>query len=233
MGDDRKSLKARSSNQEISQFLNQVKALAPSKGGGGRLLFAMDATASREGVWDRAMQVQSEMFLEASRVGSLQIKLAYYRGFMECYSLPWSRNGADLLKKMTTIRCAAGATQIGRILKLAIDEQQSGKINALVFIGDCMEEDCDRLAQLAGRLGILGIPVFVFQDGFDAIAEKTFREIARLSKGAWCRFDLNSPEQLRDLLCGVAVYASGGNSALKAFGRNRGETIKKLTRQIS
>jgi hypothetical protein len=233
MAKDNKSLRKPSSNQEIGAFLNQVKALAPrNPAGSGRLLFAMDATASRQGVWDRAMQVQGEMFLQAARVGSLQIKLAYYRGFMECYALPWSSSGVDLLKKMSEISCAAGTTQIARILKLAITEHEQRKINAVVFVGDSMEEDCDKLAHLAGRLGILGAPVFVFQDGHDVVAEKTFREIARLSKGVWCRFDANSANQLRDLLCGVAVYASGGSKALKTFSRNKSDALKLLSQHI-
>jgi hypothetical protein len=231
MVDKDKSLRS-SSGQEIAAFLDKVKALAPSGNGNGRLLFALDATASREPVWDRAMQVQSEMFLEAARLGSLQIKVAYYRGFMECYALPWSSNGADLTSKMAEIRCAAGTTQIERILKLALDEHAKRKLNAVVFVGDCMEEDPDRLAGLAGQLGIHGIPAFVFQDGFDTVAEKTFRHIARLSGGAWCRFDAASAAQLRDLLCGVAVFATAGAAALEDFSRGRGDALKLLTRQM-
>lgn len=231
MADKGKSLR-RSSGTEIDAFLNKARELAPVGDGVGRLLFAMDATASREPVWDRAMQLQGEMFLEASHIGSLAVKLAYYRGFMECYALPWSRNGEELLGKMTGIRCAAGTTQIERILKLAINEHRTGKLNAMVFVGDCMEEDPDRLVGLAGKLGILGVPVFVFQDGHNAVAEKTFREIARLSKGAWCRFDAGSAAQLRDLLCGVAVFAAGGAKALSDFSRRHGESLKLLTNQL-
>ena len=221
-----------SSGQEIDAFLEKARQLAPVLGGGGRLLFALDATASREPVWDRAMHIQAEMFKEAAKLGTLQIKLVYYRGFMECYALPWSRKGEDLLEKMTGIRCAAGTTQIERILDLALREQRDSKIDAVVFVGDCMEENPDRLAGLAGQLGIHRVPVFVFQDGYDAVAEKTFREIARLSGGAWCRFDAASAAQLRDLLCGVAVFATGGAKALEDFSRGRGEALKRLTSQL-
>lgn len=228
-----KSIRPQSSKQEIGSFLDKIKNTSLQKSEGyGRLLFAIDATASREKVWDQAMNVQNEMFLEASGVGKLEVKLAYYRGFMECFSLPWSRNGIDLMQKMSSIRCAAGTTQIARILKLALIEQQQQPINGVVFVGDAMEENCDKLANLAGRLGLLGVPIFVFQDGYDQTAEKTFREIARLSKGVWCRFDGNSAKQLRDLLCGVAIFASGGRAALKAFSKNRSEIVKLLTQQL-
>ena len=96
-----------------------------------------------------------------------------------------------------------------------------------------MEEDPDPLTRLAGELGLHGVPVFMFQDGYDNVAEKTFREIARLSRGAWCRFDANSADQLRDLLCGVAIFAAGGRDALKKFSRNRGDLVKKLTHQVT
>jgi hypothetical protein len=231
MSEKDKSLRP-SSGQEIDAFLEKARHLAPVSGGGGRLLFALDATASREPVWDRAMHIQAEMFKEASKLGTLQIKLAYYRGFKECYSLPWSRRGEDLLAKMTGIRCAAGTTQIERILDLALTEHRGAKIDAVVFVGDCMEENPDRLAALAGELGIHRVPVFVFQDGHDVVAEKTFREIARLSGGAWCRFDAASAAQLRDLLCGVAVYAMGGAKALADFSRAKGDSLKLLTSQL-
>ncbi len=223
---------ARSSSREIDAFLDQAKALAPTGDKSGRLLFALDATASREPVWDRAMQIQAEMFLAASKLGTLSIKLAYYRGLMECYALPWSGSGEDLTGKMTGIRCAAGTTQIERILKLAIEETKKHKLDAIVFVGDCMEENPDRLAALAGQLGIHGVPAFVFQDGFDAVAEKTFKHVARLTGGAWSRFDASSAAQLRDLLCGVAVYATGGRKALADYSRGRGEALKLLTGQM-
>ncbi|MGA9540736.1 MAG: VWA domain-containing protein, partial [Methyloceanibacter sp.] len=70
-------------------------------------------------------------------------------------------------------------------------------------------------SQLAGELGLVGMPIFVFQEGHDAGAEKAFKEIARLSRGAYCRVDTGSAEQLRALLKAVAVYATGGRKALQ------------------
>ena len=233
MSNPNKPLSKVSGAGEISAFLNKAKALAPQQqGGNGRLLFALDATASREPVWDRATQIQSQMFLEAAKIGSLNIKLAFYRGFMDCQGLPWTADTAAMLKQMGRIRCEAGTTQIARLLKLAINEHKAARLNAMVFVGDCMEEDPDQLTRLAGQLGINGVPVFVFQDGHDPIAEKTFREIARLTRGVWCRFDASSPDQLRDLLCGVAVYAAGGQKALKAFSNNKAGLLKQLTNQL-
>ena len=52
-----------------------------------------------------------------------------------------------------------------------------------------MEEKIDDLCAAAGELGLLGVPVFMFQEGDDPVAENAYREIARLSHGAYCRFD--------------------------------------------
>ena len=95
-----------------------------------------------------------------------------------------------------------------------------------------MEEDVDELGRLAGELGLLGVPVFLFQEGRDPVAERAFRHIARLTKGAYCHFDAGSAHQLRDLLSAVAVYATGGRPALEAFGKRRGEVVRQLTHQI-
>ena len=141
----------------------------------------MDATASREPLWDRACHIQAQMFEETAALGGLDVQLAYYRGFMDFSSTPWTRNAKDLLGHMTGLRCAAGQTQISRVLEHANNQARQQSINALVFVGDCMEEDPDTLCRLAGELGILNLPVFVFQDGHDGIAERTFREVARLS----------------------------------------------------
>ena len=101
-------------------------------------------------------------------------------------------------------------------------------MSALVYVGDAMEESIDELCGRAGELALLGVPVFLFQEGRDARAERAFREIARLTGGAWCRFDEGSARQLRDLLTAVAVFAAGGRAALKALastGAGRGAVL--------
>ncbi len=101
-----------------------------------------------------------------------------------------------------------------------------------MFVGDCMEEDVDRLCHLAGELGMLGVPAFLFHEGEEPVARRAFKEIARLTRGAYCAFDASSAGQLRDLLSAVAVYAAGGQKALQDFGKNRSEVVRQLTRQL-
>ena len=186
----------------------------------GRLILALDATLSRQPTWDLACSLQAEMFDAVGRSDGLSVQLAYFRGFGECRASRFVEDTAALKTLMTKIDCRGGHTQIGKVLSHALKENQRGKVNAVVFIGDAMEEEIDALADKAGRLGLLGVPVFVFQEGKDAAAEIAFREIARLSKGAWFRFDRDSASTLARLLSAVAVYATGGLRALEARGRD-------------
>jgi len=95
-----------------------------------------------------------------------------------------------------------------------------------------MEEAIDNLCQAAGELGILGVPVFMFQEGGDPIAENAYREIARLSRGAYCRFDTGSAHQLGELLRAVAAYAAGGVRALKELSSRRSAGAQQLLSQL-
>ena len=133
---------------------------------------------------------------------------------------------------MTSFRCMGGRTQIGRILKHTIAETKKRKVDALVFIGDCMEEEVDELCTSAGELGVLGVPVFVFQEGDDPAASLAFRQFATLTGGAHCRFDSSSASQLKDLLAAVAVFAAGGRKALADFSRTAGSAVAQITSQV-
>lgn len=220
---------------EVADFLAKVaSAPAPVAGAGsrGRLLFAMDATASREPTWDHACQIQGEMFATTASLGGLDVQLCHYRGFNEFRASPWVTDARALARQMSAVRCAGGATQIGRVLAHAAQQGRERKLNALVFVGDCMEEDVDRLCTLAGELGLLGIRAFMFQEGHDVTAERVFRNIARLSGGAYCRFDAASARQLADLLAAVAVYAAGGRKALADLGDRSGDTVRQLVHQV-
>jgi hypothetical protein len=223
-----------SSKAEVDVFLDTVArapALKPA-GRRGRLMFAMDATASRQASWDRAIHLQAEMFESTKTLGGLDIQLAHYRGFREFEASRWIDNADSLVERMTAVSCRGGQTQIGRVLRHALKEGRREPFDALVFVGDCFEEGIDSVCETAGRLGLLGLPVFVFHEGGEPIAARAFREIARLTKGAYCSFDATSAQQLKDLLGAVAVYAAGGRRALEDFGRKRGGGALQITSQM-
>ena len=199
---------------DIDAFVQRSRALqsANRAQARGRLLFALDATASRQPAWDMAMHLQAEMFEE---VTTLDVQLCYYRGLDEFQASGWIASGERLANLMTKINCRAGKTQIGKVLRHARHEAEKAKVT-MVFIGDAFEEDLDVLAATAGELGRSGVKVFMFQEGSDTNVEQAFREIARLSGGAYCRFDASAPHQLAALLRAVAAFAVGGVKALEA-----------------
>lgn len=226
---DKKEI-AKSSRAEIDAFLNKVAKTPVIKKSGerGRLVFAMDATASREASWDQACHIQAEMFHETAALGGLDIQLVYYRGFEEFVASPWMNSSESLLRTMTGVSCLGGYTQIGKVLQHTLQETQRKKVNALVFVGDCMEENVDALCAQAGRLAFQGVPVFLFHEGNDVIAARAFQQIAQITNGAYCPFDARSPQQLKDLLSAVAVYAAGGYKALQDFHQRKGSVVLQL-----
>lgn len=222
-GPDRKaSMPARrDSASAVESFLDKARTLpAETRAAGsgrGRLLFCMDATASREPTWDRAARIQGEMFVAAQALGGLDVRLAFYRGFDDFKASKWTSDGLELARLMARVECLAGNTQIGRVFAYAAEETRRSKLNALVFVGDCFEEDIDAVGALAGQLGLLGVPAFMFQEGNNTVASRAFSHFARLTNGRHCHFDATSPEQLRRLLGAVAAYAAGGAQAMANY----------------
>ncbi|PPR61626.1 MAG: hypothetical protein CFH10_01098 [Alphaproteobacteria bacterium MarineAlpha4_Bin2] len=224
-----------STNDDVAAFLkkvNETPSPLPNRER-GRLIFAMDATASREPTWDRACEIQGQMFSETSALGGLEVQLVFYRGFGECRASKWAPNANELLRLMTGVRCRGGQTQIAKVLEHAKKETEKRKVDALVFVGDALEEDIDRVCHKAGELGLLGVPMFLFQEGGNPIAERAFRELARLTSGAYCPFDAASAQQLRDLLSAVAIYAAGGRRALLEFSAAKGGPVLRLMHQVA
>jgi hypothetical protein len=172
------------------------------------------------------------MFREAAAIGGLDVQLVYFRGLNECRSSRWVSDARNLGSLMERIDCRGGHTQIGKVLAHARRENEKQKVQALVFVGDAMEEEIDDLAAAAGELGLRGVPAFVFQEGDDPVAEQAFREIARLTRGAYCRFDVGAAHQLRELLRAAAAYAAGGMRALNDLSR-RGTGAQALLRQMT
>jgi hypothetical protein len=228
-------LPAASPSADVDAFLDDLRrapAVRP-EGGRGRLIFALDATASRERTWDRACRIQGEMFEATVALGGLDVRLVFYRGFDECKAGRWMQSAAELHRTMRAVSCIGGETQIERVLEHAIAETKKQRVHALIFVGDAMEENVDRLCKLAGELGLLGTPVFVFHEGGDATAGAAFRQIAKLSRGAYLSFDLASADRLKELLAAVAVYAAGGYRALADYSAKKGGDIPLLAAQLS
>ena len=204
---------------EVAAFLAEARARAPrTEPGRGRLIFALDATMSRQPTWDLACELQGAMFDAAAQAGGLQVQLVYYRGHGEARASAWVSDTGGLKRLMTGIACQGGLTQIGRVLDHAVRAARKAPVAALVFVGDAMEENVDKLCALAGELGLRNTRAFVFHEGSDPAAATAFREIARLTGGAYLPFDARAAGELRALLAAVGAYAAGGRAALEASG---------------
>lgn len=216
----------KSSRSEIDAFLKTASRLAPvSEEARGRLVFALDATMSRQPTWDLACSLQSEMFDAAQSVGGLSVQLVYFRGFRECRSSRWVADTRALRDLMVKIDCRGGQTQIGKVLAHTRREAERKALAALVYVGDAMEEDVDHLCNLAGELGLLGVRAFMFHEGQDGTARQAFKEIARLTGGVYLPFNTSSSAELKALLSAIATYAAGG---LKALADSRSPAAKRL-----
>lgn len=222
------------SSSEVSAFLDKLDQMPQTHKSdrAGRLIFAMDATASRAGTWDMACKLQGDMFAKSSAIGSLELQLVFFRGYKECKSSKWLSNPMDLLRLMSSVTCLAGQTQVKRVLTHTLNEVRENPVDALVYVGDCMEEDIDKLGALAGQLKLQNVPMFIFQEGYDVTASVAFKQFAALSGGAHCQLDHNSAHQLGQLLNAAAVYAAGGRGALQDYAKLNGGLANNLLEQL-
>jgi hypothetical protein len=230
-----------------TQLSPRVAALlAKTRRNRGRLIFALDATASREPTWDMAAQLQAQMFEEAAKIGGLDAQLVYFRGVDEVRHTSWFSDAHELVGRMSAIRCMAGTTKIARVLRHIRAENEREKINAAIFVGDAVEEPPHELYAAAAGLGV---PMFCFQEGqgedlsayftprtayaFPTVqmqsVEQVFRELARLTNGAYARFDAGAAVKLGELLQAVAAFAVGG---VKALANQNTDSARKLLGQI-
>ena len=221
-----------STSLSVQDFLKKSKQVVTHTETAGRLLFAMDATASREHSWDMACQIQADMFMSTEDIGNLQISLCYFRGYNELHVLDWTNNTSKLRDQMLQVRCLAGHTQIKRTLEHAVNVCAKQKVKAVVLVGDSFEESIDDVGKIAGKLGMLGVPAFIFHEGHDAAAKNAFQHIAQLTHGAYCAFDQNSVAQLKDLLCAVAAFAVGGVNALRQRSLSGNTLADRLIKQL-
>ena len=213
------------SRRAAAETYLQRNRQALAAGGPARLVFALDATMSRSKTWDVAATLQSEMFTTLATVGGLEVQLVYYLGVGKLEFSEWTSNAHDLAARMRRVRCESGETQILRTLRHIRGEHARKPISAAIFVGDCVEEEPGVLYDAAA-----GLPqLLLFQEGADPKAEIVFRELARLTKGAYAKFDSSAARELAELLRAVAAFAAGGMRALTDL---RTEGARRLLTQL-
>jgi hypothetical protein len=193
----------------------------------GRLIFAIDATASRQPTWDAAAKLTAQLFDAAAAIGGLDVQLVYYQGIDKCVASRWLSDARSLTDIMTNLTCRGGETQIGKVLAHARKESESKQVAALVLISDACEENPADVYTEARRLG--NVPVFLFQEGGDQRVAGIYSEIAGITGGATAKFDTGAAQRLADLLKAVAAFAAGG---IKALANQKSEAATLLLTQL-
>jgi hypothetical protein len=191
----------------------------------GRVIFAIDATASREHCWDTAAGLTNKMFGE---IDGLDVQLVYFRGHDTCVASRWLSDAHALSRVMSGVMCRSGLTQIRRILNHARKQHAEKKVDAVILIGDAVEEKPEQLYSEAGKLRV---PVFTFLEGDDdEHAAEIFKQIAHITGGAFCKFDTGAAARLGDLLKAVSAFAAGG---VKALANQNTDAARLLLGQLS
>ena len=189
--------------KEALARLGQVEEKNNRQRSASRLIFGLDLTGSREGSLRQARIATKEMFDAIKAIGTIAVKLIYYRGRDECRQSKWFDDPDILSRSMRKLSCEVGGTQIARLLKLVLAE--GDKLSGVVFIGDHCEDDPDEILALAGALGKKSIPLFVFHECADdnersLSAKPIFMRMAEESGGVYIEFKPESSTVLRELL---------------------------------
>jgi len=89
-------------------------AITKGSGGTGRLIFALDTTASRQLTWDTAYALQNTMFDAVAGLGGLFAQLVYSRGYDECEASKWLFRAAELHRVMRAMSWARSGLRLPR-----------------------------------------------------------------------------------------------------------------------
>ncbi len=184
----------------------------------GRLIFGLDLTGSREPSLEHARIATAAMFDTIKAIGSVAVKLIYYRGLRECRAGVWHSNPSVVCESMLALSCESGETQIARLLGAVLAEQSS--ISGVVFIGDHCEDSPGELQRLSQMLGEKSVPLFVFHECDDhdkrsLKAKPIFKKMAELSGGVYVEFRPDSGVVLRETLATVAAFSVAGTEGVR------------------
>jgi hypothetical protein len=191
-----------------------IEAALRPRAGRPRLVFAIDATASRQPAWEAARTTTDALF--QALPGQLDVALAVHGGsrvklFTEFVSEP-----AALRDQASSVRCEAGMTRLVEIMERCRD---ASDVKVLVYIGDVFEEGLEEAEQAATALRLRGTRVIVLHDRAQALqldaSAEAFQRIAQFTQGAVLPFDPSAVTALRALLEAVATLAVGGIKLLQ------------------
>jgi len=203
-------------------LLSQIRAARPAKSQVGtapaaptarrpRLVFAVDATASREATWRSAQKITARMF--GVIPDALDVALAVHGGDDVHTFTEFSADVDVFRKQAAAVRCETGTTRLCEIMARTLD---AGGVRVMSYIGDAFEEDADEVLELADRFRLRGIQAVMLSDDADPEALAVFRQIAERTGGAVLDFRTGDTVLMGELLAGVATLAIGGRKLLEA-----------------
>ncbi len=191
-----------------------------------RLVFAVDATASREPAWAAARQVTDA--LVKALPGELDVALAVHGGSRVHTFTAFTDDAKTLRDRAAGVVCQAGMTRLLPILAAAL--KRPG-VRVVIYIGDVFEESVAHGRQLADAMGAQATRLIVLHDTADPAARRdaeVFWDLAKRTGGCVLPFDASAPAGLRDLLSAVAAYAVGGEKLLRERHGDRPEAVALL-----
>ena len=178
-----------------------------------RLVFAFDATASREPAWATARQVTDA--LVRALPGELDVALAVHGGSRLHTFTDFSPDARTLRDRAAGISCVPGFT---RMLPILSGSLKRAGVRVVVYIGDVFEESLGQGRKIADAMAARGIKLIVLHDTSDHSARnhaEIFNDLARRTGGCVLPFDAGAPDKLRELLAALAVFAVGGTELLR------------------
>jgi hypothetical protein len=178
-----------------------------------RLVFAVDATASREPAWAAARQVTDA--LVKALPGALDVALAVHGGSRVHTFTAFTSDANTLRDQAAGVACRAGLTRLLPILAASLKQPA---VRVVIYIGDVFEESVPQARRLADAMGQQGIRLIVMHDTADAAARQdaeVFWDLAKRTGGCVLPFNASASGRLRDLLSAVAIYAVGGEKLLR------------------
>jgi len=176
-----------------------------------RLVFAVDATASREATWRSAQQITNKMF--GVIPDALDVALAVHGGGDVHTFTAFSADVGEFGKRAAAVTCRSGTTRLGDIMTRTLE---AGGVRVMSYIGDAFEEDVDEVLDLAARFRLRGIQAVMLADGADGDTLAVFEQIAERTGGAVLDFRSGDLDLMGELLAGVASLAIGGRRLLEA-----------------
>jgi len=124
---------------------------------------------------------------------------------------------------MDRAECDCGCyVYIRDVLGQAVKENEDRPMRAVFIIGDAFHDDQDGLNEAAisaNQLRRAGTRLFLIQQGNDPITARGLQYVARVSGGAYFRFDPRTQErQFSEMWEAMSAYTTGGEEAVKAMG---------------